>query len=215
MSVVFATFAAAFPRQNRAVRRTKGTAIAAGLLGLVPLLLAACGGDTPDGAEEISDYSQVGDCLRPDPDSLDRFLQADCGSDAATVEIIEMVDSAGMEPPPVCPAGTDLLVDGEQGPVVDGDIAAVRQTWCLRNLDGPHPGDPGMGGGELVLDDCFAIDARGAITEAPCEPEPGDPTAEHRLVAVADTPDACPAGTDTEPIELNSAPRQVLCAETL
>jgi hypothetical protein len=193
-----------------------GTAIAAGAVAV--LALGACGGDTPDGAEEISNYSQVGDCLQPDPGSLDRFLQADCGGDDATVEIIEMVDSAGMEPPPVCPAGTDLLVDGEQGPVVDGDIAAVAQTWCLRNLAAPHPGDPGMGGGELVLDDCFAIDARGSITEAPCDPTPGSPTAEHRLVAVADTADSCPAGaagSDTEPIELNSAPRQVLCAEML
>lgn len=183
---------------------------AAGLAGIASLALLACGQDTPPGAEAIQDYSEVGDCLRPDPATLDGFIQADCDNAGATVEIVEMVRTAGAEAPPVCPPGTDLLVDGEQGPVVDGDIAAVPETWCLRNLEPPHPGDPGQGGGELVPDDCFAIAADGEITEVACDGG-GRTQPEHRLLAIEETEEGCPAGT-ADPIELNSYPPRVLCA---
>jgi hypothetical protein len=176
----------------------------------VSLALAGCGHDTPEGATAIQDYSQVGDCLRPDPSTLEGFLQADCDSPGATVEIVEMVRNAGAESSPVCPAGTDLLVDGEQGPVVDGDIAAVPQTWCLRNLEAPHPGDPGQGGGELVPGDCFAVDTAGEIDEAACDGQ-GRTAPEYRLRSVEETADAC-HGEATEQIELNSYPPRVLCA---
>jgi hypothetical protein len=124
-----------------------------------------------------------------------------------------MVRDAGAESSPVCPVGTDLLVDGEQGPVVDGDIAAVPQTWCLRNLEGPHPGDPGEGGGELVPRDCFAVDAAGEVSEAACDGR-GRTTPERRLLAIEETVDDCPAAA-TDQIELNSHPPRVLCASQM
>ena len=196
MSPSFATFA--------------GATLALGLGGLG---LAGCGQDTPEGATAIREYSQVGDCLRPDPSTLEGFLQADCDNPDATVKIVEMVRDAGAESSPVCPAGTDLLVDGEQGPVVDGDIAAVPQTWCLRNLEAPHPGDPGQGGGELVPRDCFAVDAAGEISESACDGR-GRTAPEHRLLAIEGSSDGCPDDT-TDPIELNSYPPRVLCAAAL
>jgi hypothetical protein len=192
-------------------RRRPSMAIAgAGALSLAVGALGACGGATPQGAEAIRDYSQVGDCLRPDESTLESFLQAECDSAEATVEIIDMVRSEGAGSSPVCPPGTDLLVDVEQGPVVDGDIAAVPQTWCLRNLEAPHPGDPGEGGGELVPDDCFAIDTAGEIGEVACDGAGRTPP-QHQLLAIEDTAEACPTNT-TDPIELNSSPRRFLCA---
>lgn len=182
----------------------------AGLAALASVALVACGQETPPGAEAINEYSEVGDCLRPDPATLEGFLQAGCDHPDATVEIIEMVRTAGVESPPVCPPGTDLLVDGEQGPVVDGDIAAVPETWCLRNLEPPHPGDPGEGGGELVTEDCFVIAEDGEISEVACAGG-GQSRPQHRLLAVAAAADECPAGT-RDPIELNSYPPRVLCA---
>jgi hypothetical protein len=195
-------------RIPRVARPTIPAALVAGPA--LALALAACGQDTPDGATAIHEYSQVGDCLRPDPSTLDGFLQADCDHPDASVEILEMVRDAGAASSPVCPAGTDLLVDGEQGPVVEGDIAAVPQTWCLRNLEGPHPGDPGEGGGELVPRDCFAVDAAGEISEAACDGR-GRTTPERRLLAIEETVDDCPAAASDQ-IELNSHPPRVLCA---
>jgi hypothetical protein len=188
------------------VRTTIAAALAAGL----GLALATCGQDTPEGATAIRDYSQEGDCLRPDPATLEGFLQTDCDSADATAKIVEMVRDAGAESSPLCPAGTDLLVDGEQGPVVDGDIAAVPQTWCLRNLEAPHPGDPGQGGGELVPRDCFTVDAAGEISEAACDGR-GRTAPEHRLLAIEERERDCPTET-ADPIELNSYPPRVLCA---
>jgi hypothetical protein len=184
-------------------------------IGLVAasLALAACGQDAPKGASAIREYSKVGDCLRPDPATLEGFLQADCDNPDATVTIVDMVRDGSAESAPLCPAGTDLLVDGEQGPVVDGDIAAVPQTWCLRNVDAPHPGDPGQGGGELVAGDCFAIDAAGEISEAACDGG-GRTTPQYRLLAIEERAADCPSDT-AHPIELNSYPPRVLCAAPL
>ena len=181
----------------------------AGLTGVASVVLAACSQTSPPGAEAIDQYSDVGDCLRPDTGRSQGFLQADCDDPEATVEIIEMVGALGLESPPLCPPGTDLLVNGEQGPLVDGDIAAVPETWCLRNLEPPHPGDPGQGGGELVPGDCFAIAENGEITEVPCTG--GSARPEHRLLANERTAEACPAET-ADPIELNAIPPRVLCA---
>jgi hypothetical protein len=194
--------------RKRRASRTLGVTLGASLIAL-----AACGRDTPEGATAIQTYSQVGDCLRPDPATLEGFLQADCDSPDASVEIVEMVRDGSAESSPVCPSGTDLLVDGEQGPVVDGDIAAVPQTWCLRNLEAPHPGDPGQGGGELVPRDCFAVDAAGEISESACDGR-GRTAPEHRLLSIEEAGDDCPDGA-TDPIELNAYPPRVLCAAEL
>jgi hypothetical protein len=190
-------------------------------LGLAAGLLAGCGRGDPRDAQRIDEYSQVGDCLRPDPTDPGSYRQAGCDDDGATVEIVAQVNADGPASP-VCPEGTDLVVDGLQGPIVDGDITGVAQTWCLRNLRPPHPGDPGMGGGELVVGDCFDVRPTGTVAEAACAAPAGDgdegPAGDgdavvprHRLVARAATASECPDAT-VEPIELNSTPAEVLCA---
>jgi hypothetical protein len=178
---------------------------------LVLALLAGCGDDVPEDARRIDDYSTVGDCLRQDGDDPETFRQAGCG-DGATVEIVAMVDGNGPASP-VCPEGTDVVVDGQQGPIDDGDITGVAQTWCLRNLAPPHPGDPGVGGGELVQGDCFSVETDGSIAEAPCDGS-GAVVPRHRLLARVPTAGECPDGT-AEPIDLNSSPVEVLCAGTV
>jgi hypothetical protein len=171
----------------------------------------ACGTEeVPQGTQQVDELSEVGDCLGPDPQRSGGYTQRDCDDPEATGEIVEMVTDMGLGSPPLCPPGTDELVDAEQGPVVDGDIASLPQTWCLRNLDPPHPGDPGVGGGEMVEQDCFTVDPAGTIQEVACDGS-GPAPPQHRLVGISETVDGCPPGT-VEPIELTSFPAQVLCA---
>jgi hypothetical protein len=187
----------------------------AGVVGLAAVLMgvggAACAEEeAPQGTRQVDEFSEVGDCLGPDPERSGSYTQCDCDDPEATGEIIEMVTDVGPSAPPLCPPRTDELVDAEQGPVVDGDVASLPQTWCLRNLDPPHPGDPGAGGGELLEQDCFTVAESGAIQEVACDGS-GPAPPQHRLVGISETVDGCPPVT-AEPVELASVPPQVLCA---
>lgn len=179
------------------------------------LALAACGDDPPAGSEKVDTASAVGDCLQPDPEREGDYLQAACGSDA-TVEITDIVERTGSGP--FCPAGTDVVADAAQGPLSGGRIDGPASVWCLRNLAPPHPGDPGMGGGELVADDCFTVEEPGgggaeegaAVTEVPCTG--GDVAPQYRLRTTATRTEDCPAKGST-PVELTAPRGLVLCGE--
>jgi hypothetical protein len=181
-------------------------------MALVVALAAACGsGNPPAGSEKVAEASSVGDCLRPDPNRSGGYLQASCEGDQATVEIVDVAEGRGAAPR--CPAGTDVLVDAATGPVSGGKIEGGPAVWCLRNLEAPHPGDAGMGGGELVAGDCFVLDEEGVVVaEVPCEG--GATPADYRLLATASRSEDCPA-TGAEPIELERPRLIVLCAEPL
>ncbi len=70
-----------------------------------------------------------------------------CDDPDATVTILDIQDAVSVAQLH-CPAGTDVVFqkDGQAG----GDTQAV----CARNLSDDHPGDPGMGGGQLMTGDC-------------------------------------------------------------
>jgi hypothetical protein len=170
----------------------------------------ACGGDEgPAGSEAVDAPSEAGDCLRPDAERAGGFLQAACDAADASVEVTAVVpaDDDAATPGPACPGGTDVVVDARQGPVRDGEIEGPALVWCLRNLDGPHPGDPGQGGGEVVPEDCFRLEDDGAVQEVRCGGAP------YRVLAWASRTEDCPPET-AEPIELATTPPEVVCAAT-
>jgi hypothetical protein len=193
-------------REQRAVRGV--------ILGLaaavVVVVTVGCGEQEqlPRDAQPAAEPTEVGDCLGRDPRRAGGYTPRRCDDAESTHEILAMVTDLGRADRPLCPPGTDELLPAEQGPVVDGDIASLPQTWCLRSLEPPHPGDPGMGGGELVEQDCI-VDAAGAIDEVPCDGR-GPAPPQHRLVGVVEVAEACPPGT-VEPVELDVTPPQVLC----
>lgn len=203
-------------RQRKQGRRGPAASyggVVVGVVGVVGVLIVTVGcgeEELPQGTQQIEEMSEVGDCLGPDPRRDGGYTPRDCDDPEATGEIVEMVTDMGLADSPLCPPGTDALIDAEQGPVVDGDIASLPQTWCLRNVSPPHPGDPGVGGGELVEQDCFAVHAAGTIQEVACDGS-GPTPPQHRLVGIVETVDGCPPGT-AEPIALTSFPPQVLCA---
>jgi hypothetical protein len=90
-----------------------------------------------------------------------------------------------------CPADTDVAFVAE-----DPASGLDRQVVCARNLEPPHPGDPGGGGGDPVVGDCVYVlgsDAAGqlddVVVEMPCD-EPGWFAT---IVAQAPDPAGCPA----------------------
>jgi hypothetical protein len=68
-------------------------------------------------------------------------VAAYCTDKSATAKITRIVQE-----PSACPLGTDDVAHS-----VDAG------TVCTRNLQGPHPGNPGQGGGLLRPGDCLAI----------------------------------------------------------
>lgn len=200
-------------RHGRPAQR--GRALRWGLAALAVAFTASCGGDDlPSGAKRVDELSEVGDCLGPDPDDAEKFVQRDCGDPRANVKIIEMIGPSFMPfaGEPNCPGGTDAMVEARQGPVHDGRIGVLSQpsTWCLRNLRPPHPGDPGMGGGQLRVDDCFVIATSGSINEEACAG--GTTPPKYRLVDVVSMAADCPP-SGTEPIRVGDLPPKVLCGQ--
>lgn len=179
------------------------------------VLMSACsqGEDVPEGATAIDEFTEVGDCLGPDPKNAELFIPRDCDDPQATVSLIA-TDSAIIPAQSECPVGTDALVEARQGLVSDNEIVGLPEVWCLRNIAPPHPGDAGMGGGQLLAGDCFDIGGSGDIAEVPCD-SGGAAGGEYRLLEpVEGAASDCPPGT-TDPIELSAAfPPQVLCATT-
>ncbi|MGV9382990.1 hypothetical protein ACWDRB_44740 [Nonomuraea sp. NPDC003707] len=79
----------------------------------------------------------------------------DCALATAGVRIIRLV--AQGEGAAKCPRDSDGWLDAPAG----------SQTACLRNRVGPHPGDPGKGGGALKAGDCTLIQD-GDVQERAC-----------------------------------------------
>jgi hypothetical protein len=136
-----------------------------------------------------------GDCVRIDAAGDPK--RTSCTSSAATAIILSVDDNVG------------ALFQTETGGVNcpdDADsfkVLARLQTACLRNLDSPHPGDVGEGGGVLRKNDCIKNGS-----EVPCRTSDIYATVTDR---VAD-PSRCPDGT-LEFVKLSSAARSIACLD--
>ncbi len=108
----------------------------------------------------------VGECavldVAPEPDE---YIQVPCDAPTAAVQLSQVVPSPA-PPGSHCPQGTDTVAQ------VTADTSVGRaapELWCLRNVAAPHPGDPGGGGGELVVGDCLGAAPSGQSIEVPCD----------------------------------------------
>jgi hypothetical protein len=74
---------------------------------------------------------------------------------------------------PACPAATDFVLHiSESRPAADedGDGEVGRGYACMRNLEPPHPGDPGEGGGpHTVVGDCVYSASKAQVKETACD----------------------------------------------
>ncbi|GIH91487.1 hypothetical protein ACFFMN_30450 [Planobispora siamensis] len=85
------------------------------------------------------------------------------------------------EPPPEAPAS-----EASAPQKADAETSARRsdRTACVRNLRGPHPGDPGRGGGVLRAGDCLTL----REGERPCSAKDWY----GKVLAVVERSSACP-----------------------
>lgn len=100
------------------------------------------------------------------------FTEVPCTSERAAARVVARYDGTVTEGPS-CPATTDFVLHiSEQRPSADedGDGAVPQGYACMRNLQAPHPGDPGGGGGpRTIVGDCVYSTGRGEVRETACD----------------------------------------------
>ncbi|MER6994879.1 hypothetical protein [Streptomyces sp. NPDC000410] len=135
-----------------------------------------------------------------------------CGSEKATARVIARFNGR-IADGPACPAATDFVLHiSERRPAVDedGDGAVPQGYACMRNLEPPHPGDPGGGGGpHTVVGDCVYTSRKGQVKETACDGS-GEQQPEFEVASAVTTRKKCPGSTDLY-VQLGGA-RPVGCA---
>ncbi|MET9414866.1 hypothetical protein ABZY03_11925 [Streptomyces klenkii] len=98
---------------------------------------------------------------------------------------------------PRCPDETDFVLHInalDQG--TSEESSAPEGYACMRNLQPPHPGDPGMGGGPLtVTGDCLYIQRDGVVKETACDGSAAR-APEYRVTTEVGARRECPPSTD-------------------
>ncbi|MER7928975.1 hypothetical protein ABTY96_38585 [Streptomyces sp. NPDC096057] len=124
------------------------------------------------------------------------FTEVPCASERASARVIARYDgevSAG----PRCPATTDFVLHiGAQGSSgAGGDAVIPRGYACMRNLEPPHPGDPGGGGGpRTIVGDCVYGSGSGQVRETACDGS-GARKPQYKVVKAVLRRASCPAST--------------------
>ena len=125
------------------------------------------------------------------------FTEVPCTSEKAAARVVARQDGRVGEGPP-CPATTDFVLHiSEQKPAADedGDGAVPQGYACMRNLESPHPGDPGGGGGpRTIVGDCVYNAGKGEVRETSCDSK-GEKAPEYEVTAAVDKRADCPAST--------------------
>ncbi|MFF0083831.1 hypothetical protein ACFYR1_29565 [Streptomyces canus] len=100
------------------------------------------------------------------------FTEVPCTSERAAARVVARHDGTPSGGPP-CPATTDFVLHiSEQSQISDedGDGAVPQGYACMRNLQPPHPGDPGGGGGpRTIVGDCVYSSGSGQVRETACD----------------------------------------------
>ncbi|WP_435863913.1 LppU/SCO3897 family protein [Streptomyces spongiicola] len=139
-----------------------------------------------------------------------------CTSEKAAARVIARHDGRRRDGP-ACPAATDFVLHiSEHRPEFDedGDGSVPRGYACMRNLEPPHPGDPGGGGGpHTVVGDCLHGSSVEQVRETPCDGS-GAHRPEFRLESAVDERSRCPGSTDLF-VELPVGEAPVGCARRL
>ncbi|MER5882635.1 hypothetical protein ABT160_02280 [Streptomyces sp. NPDC001941] len=133
-------------------------------------------------------FLDAGECGTAGPE----YREVPCGSEKAAAKVLARhagapaADDHGAS----CPAPTDFVLH------VTGAGARARGYACMRNLEPPHPGDPGRGGGPRTrVGDCVRRAGAGRVEETACDgPAGGAPR--YEVVAAVRSRAGCPSATD-------------------
>ncbi|MGW4837831.1 hypothetical protein [Streptomyces globisporus] len=131
-----------------------------------------------------------GDCSSRGPVIREVF----CRSEKAAATVLSRHLGTPSSGPP-CPEATDFVLHVSE----TGTGARSRLTTgyaCMRNLEPPHPGDPGQGGGPLtVVGDCVTASGAGEVTETACA-DAGGRAPRYRVESAVRRRAQCPDDTD-------------------
>ncbi|MGW9248694.1 hypothetical protein [Streptomyces badius] len=131
-----------------------------------------------------------GDCSSRGPVIREVF----CRSEKAAATVLARHLGTPSSGPP-CPDATDFVLHVSE----TGTGARSRLTTgyaCMRNLEPPHPGDPGQGGGPLtVAGDCVTAPRAGEVTETACA-DAGGRAPRYRVESAVRRRAQCPGDTD-------------------
>ncbi|WP_435861419.1 hypothetical protein [Streptomyces tauricus] len=143
------------------------------------------------------------------------FTEVPCTSERAAARVIARYDGRAGEGQP-CPATTDFVLHiSEQKPSADedGDGAVPQGYACMRNLEPPHPGDPGGGGGpRTIVGDCVYSAGAGEVRETACD-STAEKNPEYKVTEAVERRSDCPASAELY-VQLGG-PRPVGCARPL
>ncbi|MEU0426819.1 hypothetical protein ABZ235_24995 [Streptomyces canus] len=125
------------------------------------------------------------------------FTEVPCTSERAAARVVARHDGTPSGGPP-CPATTDFVLHiSEQSQISDedGDGAVPQGYACMRNLQPPHPGDPGGGGGpRTIVGDCVYGSGSGQVRETACDGK-GVRKPQYKVVKAVAERSRCPLST--------------------
>jgi hypothetical protein len=105
-----------------------------------------------------------------DGNRIPASIRVSCDDAAAKAKVVKITDEGEASgftytsrSEPDCPGGTDGVTN-----VRAKDTDKHYYEACVRNLKGPHPGDPGAGGAFLSAGDCVSSGSIGFGKEQPC-----------------------------------------------
>ncbi|WP_298561157.1 hypothetical protein [Streptomyces luteogriseus] len=178
------------------MRERSGVGVVRGLLVLLGALLTGCqspsGGVAEDGRLGESTTGRTGETVTVSPAptrpsgygavflavgecssfGTTSFTEVPCTGERAAARVVARHDGT-VRDGPRCPEATDFVLHiSEQRPASDedGDGAVPQGYACMRNLQPPHPGDPGGGGGpRTIVGDCVYGSGDGQVRETACD----------------------------------------------
>ena len=125
------------------------------------------------------------------------FREVSCGSERAGARVLARHTGAPSDGP-ACPPPTDFVLHISPGGAAPSGspAAAPRGYACMRNLESPHPGDPGQGGGPLtVVGDCVHSFRESEVRETACDGS-GERPPEFEIGSAVARRALCPDTTD-------------------
>lgn len=150
-----------------------------------------------------------------------------CTSERAAARVTARYDGKPSDRS-ACPATTDFVLyfggskppsggnrkrDGNGGGNGGGNGTARQGYACMRNLEPPHPGDPGGGGGpRTIVGDCVYGAGKGKVRETACDGK-GAHAPQYKVTSAVARRSQCPSSTDLY-VQLGGA-EPVGCARTV
>ncbi|WP_217208287.1 hypothetical protein [Streptomyces sp. AC550_RSS872] len=195
------------------MRGRYGAGVACALLLLLSALLTGC--QSPSAAEDDGRLDKTASEERAAPTrpagygavflgvdecssfGTTSFTEVPCAGERAAARVVSRHDGR-VGDGPLCPGTTDFVLhisEQSRGSDEDGDGAVPQGYACMRNLTGPHPGDPGGGGGpRTIVGDCVYSSGDGQVRETSCDGK-AERKPQYKVTKAVDKRAGCPLST--------------------